>query len=672
MSYNPFENLDSTFGSHIRRKKKYAWVESSFDVENPEYQELSTSHTKLYVGTIISRRTFWWFVSIFGIGLLLIIGRVFYLQIFQGKSFLALAEKNRVRILPIIAERGIISDRFGKELVENVPNFYVSIVPQGLPSASREPQKRAEIIHRVAELANISPEEVEKIESKLDPQSPHRASAYQSLVIKENLDYTAALKIYLQNSDLPGIVVGNGYKRHYFNYPQENTGTTTASSTLSLSPILGYLNKITDAEWREVKNDNYLLNDNIGKIGVEKTYEKELRGIYGKKRIEVDARDHEQNIIEVEPAIPGKNIQLTIDLEAQQKLETLIREELIKAKKDRAAAIAMNPQTGEVIALVNYPSYDNNDFSGGISQEKYDIYIKNPNNPLFNRAISGSFPPGSTLKPVIAAAALQEGIVNKNTSFNSTGGIRVGPSFFPDWKAGGHGQTNVTKAIAWSVNTFFYYIGGGYDQFAGLGIDAMHRYMEKFNLSKKTGIDLPGENEGFIPTKKWKQETWGEPWYLGDTYNTSIGQGYILVTPLQVAVWTSAFANSGKIVVPHIVSEITDPATKVTTSVAPKFISENMVNPEAISIVRQGMRECVTYGSCRQLSALPFTSGGKTGTAQWKNNKENHAWFSGFAPYENPKIVVVVLVEEGGEGSKTAVPIAYKFLEWWGKKYLTH
>jgi penicillin-binding protein 2 len=440
-----------------------------------------------------------------------------------------------------------------------------------------------------------------------------------------------------------------------------------------VGPILGYMSKMTDADWSELKNANYLLNDSLGREGVEKTYEHELRGTYGKRNIEVDAGDREQSVVSTEQPVPGKNLKLTIDIEAQQKLEELLSTEITKIGKDRGAAIAINPQTGEIIALVNYPSYDNNDFSGGISVENYKKYTTNPNHPLFNRAIAGGLPPGSTFKPVVAAAALEEHTITPQTSINSTGGIRIGLSFFPDWKAGGHGITNVTKALAWSVNTFFFAVGGGYQDIKGLGLERIQKYMSLFGLGKITGIDLPGETEGSIPSEEKKKARTGEPWYLGDTYNISIGQGDTLVTPLQMVVWTAAFANGGKIITPHVVGSIIDPVTHTSETISPKIIKDNLISQGSLNVVKQGMRECVTYGSCRLLSQLPFDAAGKTGTAQWNHNlDESHAWFVGFAPYNNPQIVIVVLIEQGKEGSEVAVPIAYQFLQWWGKKYLTH
>jgi len=266
---------------------------------------------------------------------------------------------------------------------------------------------------------------------------------------------------------------------------------------------------------------------------------------------------------------------------------------------------------------------------------------------------------------VLAAAALEEGIINENTSFISTGGLRIGEWFFPDWKVGGHGVTNVRKAIAESVNTFFYYIGGGYGDFVGLGIDRMVRYEKIFGLGKQTGIDIIGEAKGFLPTKDWKETIKGERWYVGDTYHAAIGQGDITVTPLQVANYTAVFANGGLLYRPHFIRQVLSSDDKIIRQVDHKPIKSNVVSSENIKIVREGMRQTVAAGSARSLASAPVAVAGKTGTAQWSSNKPNHAWFTGFAPYDKPQIVITILIEQGGEGSSVAVPIAREVLEWY-------
>lgn len=649
-----------------------SWVEQALDVETSEHDRLGVHHTRLYVGTIMNtHHKLSWFLGVILVGLFIIWARVFYLQIFHGEEYLRRAEGNRLRTLPVVAERGIIYDRFGKELVHNVPSFFLSIVPQGLPNEITQPQEREQLLNRLATIANVPISEINK---RLDRA---RASTYQSLVIKENLDYTTALKLYLENNDFPGILIQTGSKRWDGPLPSSTTKVNStivpASTTYpaSMSHVLGYMGKLSDDEWEDLKLKNYLQTDSLGKTGIEKWYEPYLRGTYGKKVIEVDALEREQSTLSLEPPIPGNNVYLTIDSEAQKVLEDALRKQLVLHKKTKGAAIALNPQNGEIYAMVSYPSFDSNDFSGGISQATYSNYLNNKDKPLFNRVVGGSYPPGSTLKPVVAAAALEEKVVTSQTSFNSTGGLRVNTWFFPDWKAGGHGITNVTKALAWSVNTFFYYAGGGFQDFKGLGARKVLDYLARFGLGKKTGIDLPGENAGFIPSSEWKERQKGESWYVGDTYNVSIGQGDILVSPLQVAEWTAIVANGGYIVQPHFLEKIVDPVSKKVTEATVVRASSTLVSAGTMATVRQGMRECVTYGSCHMLNSLPFTTGGKTGTAQWNKNKDTHAWFTAFAPFNNPQVEITVLVEEGGEGSIVSEPVAFDFLSWWGKRYLT-
>lgn len=637
----------------LEGKYSHNWVEESFNFESQNGKQIPLSHTKTYLGTSIDKKKIFIMALVVLLGLTVVLGRILYLQVIKGNYYRNLAEGNRIRLQPIFSERGIIYDKFHTELVENVPNFSLTMVPQDLP---RDQKERDGIIDKVSSLSDVPKDQIKTLLKKYSSYS------YASLVVKENLDYRSALKLYIQSSQLPGISIEKGSKRKYISID------SPTSSLLSISHLLGYLGKLNDEEMEKLRGNGYLLFDNIGKTGLEKTYESELRGKYGVKKIEVNATGHEQNILAEDPPVPGKNLVLSLDLDAQKKLEDLTRNMLLHTNRKKAAAIAMDPRDGSIIAMVSLPAFDNNQFSGGITQKNYDVYNKNPDNPLFNRAIGGTYPSGSTVKLIIAAAALQEKIISLNTAFLSTGGLQVGDHFFRDWKVGGHGITNVSKALAWSVNTFFYYVGGGYKSFVGLGIDRIVRYMQYFGIAQKTGVDLNGEAAGFAPSKDWKYKTKGETWFVGDTYNLSIGQGDLLVTPLQVAVWTAAVANGGKIVKPHLASKLEDPINHGEINL--KFDERSVpVSAENLAVVRQGMKDCVSYGSCQMMKALPFSSGGKTGTAQWNAAKENHAWFTSFAPFDNPKIVVTVLVEEGAEGSVVAEPIARDFLNWWGKKY---
>lgn len=637
-------------------KYSNSWIEDSFDFEKPVGKQIGLSQTKNYLGTSITDKKILWLSIIMMVGLTIIFGRILYLQVIKGDYYRSLAEGNRIRLEPIPSQRGIIFDRNHNELVQNVPEFSLAMVPQDLP---KDVVQRETVIDDTVKLSGVPKQQITDLLKKYGSYS------YASLVIKENLDYETALKLYIESAQLPGIVVEKGSKRKY----AINNDLSAATSSLSLSHLLGYLGKINDTELTAFKDKNYLLFDNIGKDGLEKTYESALRGTYGTEQVEVDALGHEQNVLAENSPEPGKNLILAIDAEAQVKMENLIKATLKKIGKGGAVGIAMDPRDGSILAMVSWPSFDNNEFSGGISVDNYNKYLNNPNDPLFNRAIAGTYPSGSTVKLIIAGAALQEKIITPNTAFLSTGGIQVGQWFFRDWLAGGHGVTNVTKALAWSINTFFYYIGGGYKNFVGLGVDRLVQYMKSFNLAKQTGIDLPGEVSGFLPSKEWKLNAKGESWYIGDTYNLSIGQGDLLVTPLQMAVWTSAVANGGTVIQPHLVNKIEDPITNQTT-VLTFARTSTMVSDNNLAVVRQGMRDCVIYGSCKMLQSLPFLAAGKTGTAQWNSTKDNHAWFTSFAPLDHPQIVVTIMIEEGKEGSTISEPIARDFLAWWGAKYL--
>lgn len=582
-----------------------------------------------------------------------IIGRLIWLQIIKGDYYYSMAEGNRIRIERIESKRGVIYDRNKKPLSRNVANFLLYFIPSDMPKEEAEVDRIINEISGV--LGDKSTEEIKSILAEIKPNS---LEAYQPLFIDDNIEYEKAMLLILKATEWPGIVLSNKSRREYDLCLKES------GCVKSMSHIIGYTGKISPNELKEY-GDAYLPIDYIGKMGIESFWESDMRGINGKKQIEVDALGKEKKIInEVKPE-DGNNLVLSIDIDLQKKIEDVVSAALEKYKLTKASAVALDPNNGEVLALVSWPTYDNNSFAKGISAKEYNELLENPDKPLYNRSVSGEFPSGSTIKPVMAAAALEEGIITENTSFLSVGGIRIGEWFFPDWKAGGHGQTSVRKAIAESVNTFFYYIGGGYQSFIGLGVDRIIKYEKLFGLGSQTGIDLPGEADGFLPTKKWKEETKGENWYIGDTYHLSIGQGDLLATPLQVALYTSVFANKGKLYRPHIVKEILSNSDELVREIGSELVRENFINNYNIKVVREGMRQTVTGGSARSLNDLPIEAAGKTGTAQWSTKKDPHAWFTGFAPYNNAEIVLTVLVEEGKEGSTVSVPIAREILNWY-------
>ncbi|MFH1286878.1 MAG: penicillin-binding protein 2 [Candidatus Magasanikbacteria bacterium] len=647
-------------GFQLTNNQKYGWVEDSFGFEKNSGHQVSLPGSNRYVASSISLSFLRYLFTFVGIVLFFLFIRIFYLQVVRGQYYLSVAENNRQREISIPSERGIIFDRNMNELTKNIPNFSLALIPQDLP---RRKEERKKVVEKLAELTDKGAGEIGYILEKYGSYS------YESIIIQEGLSYDEALLVHIAAADLPGISIYRGSKRLYLFHQTINTSTEDliVKAPSSLSHIVGYLGKLNPEELDSLYSQGYLPSDSLGKVGLEKTYENVLRGEYGKRTIEVNALGREQVVIAEESPMPGSHLKLSVDTTIQNKLEDIIRESFEKSEKSRAVAIAIDPRNGEILALVSLPSFNNNDFSGGISSEKYSSYIEDEDRPLFNRAIGGTYPSGSTIKPFIAAAALQEGVINRNTSILSTGGIQVGPWFFPDWKYGGHGFTDVRKSLAWSVNTFYYYIGGGHNEFVGLGVDVISEYLTKFGFSKKLGIDLPSEAEGFIPTKEWKSQELDEQWYIGDTYNLSIGQGYFLVTPLQIASLTAMIANGGTHYKPHLVYSTIDPISDQETRVNPEIITGHGINPSHIGTVRLGMRDCVLYGSCRLLSSLPINVAGKTGTAQWHSEKDNHAWFTSFAPYDSPEIVLTVLVEEGGEGSEVAVPIANQFYYWWSQ-----
>ncbi|HTK60521.1 MAG TPA: penicillin-binding protein 2 [Candidatus Baltobacteraceae bacterium] len=602
-----------------------------------------------YIGTSLSSRKLAVSFGVFFLGLLALTARAGYLDLRKGDEYRSLAEGNRLRIVATPAERGVIHDRNGVLLVRNVPDFTLTVTPADLPKDEKE---RADLVVRIAESVGVTPVDVEKA---LRNYPSNLASA---VPIKEHLEYEQAVRLDIASGHMPGVSLKTGSKREILLQPE---GIKTP--IMSLSHVIGYQGRVNESEYARLKDSGYLPTDAIGKTGVEASYETQLRGTYGRKQIEVDALGREQKILASDDPIQGMDVTLAIDAKLQAEAERSLKASAGLNGRGRASAVAMNPKTGEILALVSLPSYDANLFARGISSKEYKDLLEDPNQPLYPRAVSGLFPPGSTAKLMVAAAALAEKVITTSTTVRSTGGIRYGAWFFPDWKPGGHGVTNVTKAIAESVNSFFYAIGGGYEQIEGLGIARLGAYYRKFGIGEKLGIDLPGEGKGFVPDEAWKARVKDEPWYIGDTYHVSIGQGDLLTTPLQVAAWTAVFANGGDLVTPHVVKQVR--STKTIERIEPPPVARQVVPKEVVDIVRRGMRETVLSGSARSLQSSPWPMAGKTGTAQWRIGEPTHAWFTGFAPYDDPQIVVTVLIEAGGEGSHSATPVARDIMEAW-------
>ncbi len=364
-------------------------------------------------------------------------------------------------------------------------------------------------------------------------------------------------------------------------------------------------------------------------------------------------------------------------------LQEVLYREFAARGNTKGAAVAMDVKTGEIRALVSVPGYDSNKFAPGISKVDYDKLLNDPGKPLFNRAIAAQLPPGSTVKMMVGLAGLEEGTITEDTVIVDNGKITVPNQYFPEikydfvgWKRDGLGPMTVRSAIARSSDIYFYVVGGGHptSKVDALGIDRLSAYYRKFSLGKLTGIDLPGEKPGVVADPDWKAEYFkNDPvqakWYLGNTYHVSIGQGDMLVTPLQVAVWTATIANGGNLTTPHLATEVLDEDGKVEKVFEYPKLIENIGSEKNFNIIQQAMRQTVLAGSAQQLKNLPITSAGKTGTSQFDASDPNktHAWFTVYAPYENPEIALTVLVEAGGEGHAVAVPITKAVLEWWSQ-----
>jgi len=611
--------------------------------------------------------------------LAILLGRAGWLQVVKGEYYYLLSEDNRLRAETIEPKRGIIYSQDFKPLVRNKANFVLYFRPIDLPRNELVRDNLLRQISRILEgeppinndIFTIFPDNSLNLVS--DNASFYRMKeilstvkigsleSYQPLFIVDNIEYEKAILLTLELPNWPGVFLSNKIRREYL-LPTDNVPAVAGES--SLAHILGYTGKINEEELKNLSSE-YSPIDYIGKSGLEYFWEKELKGQPGRKNIEVDALGRQKKVINEVPAIDGYNLLLSLDFDLQRQVENIVTTYLKKSGLKRASVIILNPNNGEILALLSWPTYNNNLFAKGISQEEYNQFLNNPDHPLFNRAISGEFPSGSTIKPIFAAGALEEGVINEKTSFLSTGGLRIGEWFFPDWKAGGHGVTNVRAALAWSVNTFFYYIGGGYHDFNGLGLSGLVKYSHLFGLGVLSGIDLSGEADGFVPTQNWKEQVKKEPWYIGDTYHFAIGQGDVLVTPLQVANYTATIANNGTLYKPHLVTKFLGKDNQVVREIKPEIIRDNFIDSDNLKIVREGMRQAVTMGSAHYLNSLSVAVAGKTGTAQWSTQKSPHAWFIGFAPYENPEIVITVLVEEGREGSEISALIAHDVLNWY-------
>jgi penicillin-binding protein 2 len=624
-------------------------------------------------GTLESRKgRFLALRALIVLAFIILVAQLWLLQVVQGAVYRNQADLNRLRVYSARAPRGVIYDRRGILLVRNVPSFTVSILPADLPKSGRNNNRsktpepgpsRAQVFARLGNLLHRSAAEIQRAVEEGQAQN----GLYEPVTIGTNVERDTAFLIEEQSLALPGVRVDIEPVRQYV-------------EGALLSHIVGYVARISPQEL-EKERESYSASDRVGKTGVELTYERELRGSKGKKQVEVDAQGREVRLLYQMAPRPGDNLTLTIDLELQRQITRALEEGMRGANSKAGAVVALDPQSGQVLAMVSLPSYDNNLFSGDISKEDYQRLTKDPMRPLFNRAVGAAYPPGSTFKMVTASAGLQDRVVKKDTVITCNGVLVIPHKYDPTsnykfwcYVRSGHGPLTIVDAIAYSCDVFFYSVGGGFEDFVGLGVNRLGKYASDFGLGASAGIDLPGESPGLVPNEKWKLaqpfNIYQEPWLTGDTYNMSIGQGYLLSSVLQMANVTAAVANGGTLYKPQVVYQVSDSEGKVIRPFAPQKIRTLPISKANLEIVREGMTAAVSHGTARGLGLTGVTAAGKTGTAEYgapdaQGAHRAHAWFAAFAPVENPRIALVVFVEDGGNGAKVAVPIAARILKYY-------
>jgi len=588
---------------------------------------------------------------LFGIFLLLAIilfSKTFYLQIFSGKKLYVAAENNKGSSNIIMPERGVIYDKNLKKLVSNSPVFDLVCDRAHFSFSSGQLSKE------IYEIAITIGEQPEDISSKI------QSSSSSQVLVAEEISHEKVLVLETKMNGIPGCKI------------QQNTSRDYLYGSV-FSQILGYTGRINEDEYSS--SVGYSINGYIGKTGLEKYYESYLRGEPGQAKPSITAKGEKKSEeIVLEPK-SGNNLVLNIDADLQAQVYNALEKRLKDIGAKKGAAVAMDPRTGAVLALVSYPAYDDNLFSGGISYDEYAKLAEDPNQPLFNRAIAAHYPTGSTIKPFEASAALQENLISPTKQINDIGYILVKSQYDSNvtYRYGGvtpHGWVDMRKALAVSSNIYFYTIGGGYGDQQGLGPTRIKKYLSLFGWDQKTGIDLPGEYAGFIPDPAWKKAKKGASWTDGDTYNLSIGQSDLQTTPLQVAAAYCAIANGGILYKPQIVNKIvegTGSNAKIIQQFSPQITRSNFIDPANLEIVREGMRDGVIqdYGLSRSLNNLPVAVATKTGTAEIGYKDRFNLWSAVFAPYDNPQIVLVVTAEEVNALGAVTLPVAHDVLQWY-------
>ena len=570
------------------------------------------------------------------LAVMILVLRLFYLQVIKGQEFRRLSLNNSIRLQNIDAPRGFIYDRHGTLLVDNRPSFdlYVNL---------KDARPLDQTFQRLAPFTGMA---VERLIQKVEAEA--RVSALKPILIERDIGRDVLATIESHRYDLPGIDVQIRRLRNYI-FPN------------FAAHLLGYIGEVNPTELKRSGNADLRMGDQIGKFGVEKSLEKYLRGERGGRQVEVNANGQVVRVLHTVYARSGRSIYLTIDHALQKKAEALMTGE-------SGAVVAVDPQNGEILALASSPAFDQNDFITGLSTEKWRALIENPDRPLNNKAIQGEYPPASTYKILASLAGLQEGVITPDETIFCPGYYRFGNRTYRCWRRGGHGPVDLNQAIARSCDVYFYQVG------QRLGIDRLAFYANAAGLGKRTGIALDHESRGLVPTAAWKKKRTGIAWQEGETLSVAIGQGFNLTTPLQMAMFTAAVANGGDLYRPLLVKKIIHPGGEPAEARPPKRVGRLPASDANLKRVQQGMWEVVQgeKGTARIARLKQIEISGKTGTAQvvslkkFEENAEgkderrfkDHAWFIAYAPSDAPRIAIAVIVEHGEHGSSAAAPVA--------------
>jgi len=593
----------------------------------------------------------WVGFAVIAVLMLALLGRYVWLQIFAFDSFSTRSENNRVAVRPVVPNRGVIYDRRGRVIAENRPAYRLEVVPEKIPG------KLPGLENLLDELSSLI--DLSEDDRKAFHKSRNNFHVFDSVPLKFNLSETEVARLVVNQHRFDGVNVVPYLSRHY---PYGEL----------LTHVLGYTGRLDADDISSVDEGNYRGTRTIGKIGIEKFQEKELHGVSGFERVETNVRGRVLRVLERQDAIPGTDLVLSLDVAVQQAAWD--------ALGDRTGSVvAIDPVDGSVIALVSKPAYDPNTFVDGISQKAYNEILNAPGRPLFNRALNGGYEPGSTLKPFVGLAGLELELVTPETRVFSNGKFYIEGYDRPyrDWKDGGHGWVDIGSALEQSVNTYFYQLA------MDMGIDRMHDYLAQFGFGSATGIDVPGEGKGLLPSREWKRAVHQLPWYPGETVIAGIGQGFNVVTPLQLANAVAALVNGGIRYSPRLLYAAKSAGVERAKRInAPVTFEVPVRDPQDWQAILDGMDRVVnsTRGTARSIAVdAPYRMGGKSGTAQVyqlaANKKDNpedvaehlrdHAWFIAFAPVDAPRIAIAVVVEHGGGGSSVAAPVARATLDVW-------